>query len=72
MATVRRLAVTRKRMGAETQGQQSYVDHGPAQRLNMHSVSVLAIVCEGSTASIFGQARIDGLALVNYRINVLQ
>jgi hypothetical protein len=56
----------------ETQGQQSYVDHGPAQRLNMHSVSVLAIVCEGSTASIFGQARIDGLGLVNYRIKVLQ
>jgi hypothetical protein len=25
----------------ETQGQQSYMDHGPAQRLNMHSVSVL-------------------------------
>jgi hypothetical protein len=28
------------------------------------------IVCAGSTASIFGQARIKGLGLVNYRINV--
>ncbi|HKG96471.1 MAG TPA: SBBP repeat-containing protein, partial [Pyrinomonadaceae bacterium] len=55
----------------ETGGQQQYQDHGPAQRLNMHSINVLAIVCDGSTrASIFGQATINGLGLVNYRINV--
>ena len=56
----------------ETRGQQQYQDHGPVQRLNMHSINVLAIVCDGSTqASIFGQATIDGLGMVNYRINVL-
>jgi hypothetical protein len=55
----------------ETQGQQVYQDHGPAQRLNMQSINVLAVVCDGSTrASIFGQATIDGVGTVNYRINV--
>jgi len=55
----------------ETQGHEEYLDHGPAQRLNMHSINVLAIVCDGSTrASIFGQATIEGSGVVNYRINV--
>ena len=55
----------------ETQGQEQYQDHGPVQRLNLHSINVLAIVCDGSTrASIFGQATINGLGMVNYRINV--
>jgi hypothetical protein len=55
----------------ETQGQQEYLDHGPVQRLKMHSINVLAIVCNGSTrASIFGQAMINGSGMVNYRINV--
>jgi len=54
----------------ETEGTQSYVDHGPAQRLNMHSINVIAIVGDGSKASIFGQATISGSGLLNYRINV--
>jgi hypothetical protein len=55
----------------ETQGQEQYQDHGPVQRLNMNSINVLAIVCDGSTrASIFGQATIDGLGILNYRLNV--
>jgi Bacterial Ig-like domain (group 1)/Beta-propeller repeat len=55
----------------ETLGHEEYQDHGPAQRLNMHSINVLAIVCDGSTrASIFGQATIDGSGIFNYRINV--
>ena len=55
----------------DTQGQQQYLDHGPVQRLNMHSLNVLAIVCDGSTrASIFGQATINGSSTLNYRINV--
>ena len=55
----------------QTQGQQQYQDHGPVQRLNVNSINVLAIVCDGSTrASIFGQATVDGLGVVNYRINV--
>ncbi len=55
----------------ETQGQEQYQDHGPVQRLNLHSINVLAVVCDGSTrASIFGQATINGSGVVNYRINV--
>jgi hypothetical protein len=55
-----------------TQGQQEYQDHGPAQRLNMHSISVLAIVCDGSgeEASIYGDATIDGVGVYAYRIKV--
>jgi hypothetical protein len=55
----------------ETRGQQQYQDHGPVQRLNMDSINVLAVVCDGSTrASIFGQATINGSGIFNYRINV--
>jgi hypothetical protein len=37
----------------------------------MHSINVQAIVCDGSTrASIFGQARINGSGVFNYRINL--
>ena len=53
------------------QGQQVYQDHGPAQPFKLHSLNVLAVVCDGSTrASIFGQATIDGSGVVNFRINV--
>jgi hypothetical protein len=55
----------------ETRGAQSFVDHGPSQPLNLHSISVLGVVCDGSTrASIFGQATINGSDVVDYRINV--
>lgn len=55
----------------QTQGQENYQDHGPAQRLSMQSINVLAVVCDGSTrASIFGQATVDGSGPVNFRINV--
>lgn len=54
----------------ETQGQLSYVDHGPAQRLTMHSISIQTIVCEGPSASIFGQASINGSGVVDFRINL--
>jgi hypothetical protein len=55
----------------ETQGQETYQDHGPVQRLKMNSINVLAIVCDGSTrASIFGQATINGSGPFNFRINV--
>jgi hypothetical protein len=53
-----------------TQGQQEYLDHGPAQRLHMNSINVLAVVCDGSRASIFGQATIDGSGIFSYRINL--
>jgi hypothetical protein len=54
-----------------TRGQQQYRDHGPVQRMNVHSINVLAIVCESTTrASIYGQATIDGSGSFFYRINV--
>jgi hypothetical protein len=54
-----------------TQGHQQYQDHGPAQALKLQSINVLAVVCDGtSRASIFGQATISGMGIVNYRINV--
>jgi hypothetical protein len=55
----------------KTSGQQQYQDHGPAQKMNVHSINVLAIVCEGTTrASIYGQATINGSGSFFYRINV--
>lgn len=55
---------------ARDAGAAGYMDHGPAQRMNMHSINVLAIVCGSNRASMFGQATIDGLGVLNYRINV--
>jgi hypothetical protein len=55
----------------DTQGQQEYHDHGPVQRMNVNSINVLAIVCEGTTAAtIYGQAIIDGSGSYYYRIRV--
>jgi hypothetical protein len=55
----------------KTSGQQQYQDHGPAQKMNVHSINVLAIVCQGTTqASIYGQATINGSGSFFYRINV--
>jgi hypothetical protein len=55
----------------QTEGQEQYQDHGPAQPMNVHSIDVQAIVCDGTTsASIFGQATIDGVGSYYYRIRV--
>jgi Bacterial Ig-like domain (group 1)/Beta-propeller repeat len=55
----------------KTSGQEQYQDHGPAQKMNVHSINVLAIVCQGTTqASIYGQATINGSGSFFYRINV--
>ena len=56
-------------------GQQEYRDHGPVQPLNVHSISVLAVVCvrfpDGhAEATIFGEATIDGSGRYAYRIDV--
>ena len=55
-----------------TQGQEQYQDHGPAQPLNVHSINVLAIVCDGpgQEASIYGQTTINGAGSFFYRIKV--
>jgi hypothetical protein len=67
-----------------TQGQEEYQDHGPAQRMNVKSIEVLAIVCEespeptsmdgmapGQTATIYGRATVDGEGSFFYRIRVM-
>src|SRR5437879_2980054 len=55
----------------QTTGQEQYQDHGPVQPMNVHSINVLAIVCDGTTqASIYGQATINGSGSFFYRINV--
>ena len=56
----------------DTQGQEEYQDHGPVQPMNVHSINVLAIVCDGvgEEASIYGQATIDGSGSFFYRIKV--
>jgi hypothetical protein len=56
---------------SNTQGEEQYQDHGPAQPLNVHSINVLAIVCDGGQeASIYGEATIDGAGSFFYRIKV--
>jgi hypothetical protein len=54
------------------QGEEEYQDHGPAQDINVHSISITAVVCNaaGTTASIFGTATIDGAGSFNFRIDV--
>ena len=55
----------------KTSGQEQYQDHGPAQKMNVHSINVLAVVCQGTTqASVYGRATINGSGSFFYRINV--
>ena len=51
-------------------GQEEYQDHGPATPFNLHG-NVLVIVCRSATsATIFGEATIDGSGSQTYRIDV--
>ena len=52
-------------------GNEEYQDHGPAQPFNLHG-NVLVIVCgaDGKSATIFGEATIDGSGSHIYRIDV--
>jgi hypothetical protein len=56
----------------QASGQQVYQDHGPAQPMTVHSISVLAVVCDSTRAStsIYGLATIDGEGSYYYRISV--
>jgi hypothetical protein len=58
--------------GTGPSGQAEYQDHGPAADINVHSINVLAVTCsgDGTTASIFGTATIDGAGSFDYRIDV--
>jgi hypothetical protein len=53
-------------------GQEEYQDHGPAQPMTVHSINVLAVVCDalGQEASIYGKATINGSGSFFYRIKV--
>jgi hypothetical protein len=58
--------------GSGPSGQEEFQDHGPTADMNLHSINVQAVVCseDGTAASIFGTATIDGVGLVDYRIDV--
>jgi hypothetical protein len=53
-------------------GQEEYQDHGPAAQLNVHSIDVQAVTCsaDGTQASIFGKATINGSGTFDYRIDL--
>jgi hypothetical protein len=57
---------------APAKGQEQYQDHGPAANLNVHSINVQAVTCsaDGTQASIFGQATINGSGTFDYRIDL--
>ena len=57
---------------APAKGQEQYRDHGPAASLNVHSLDVRAVVCrpDGTSASIFGTARVNGSGSFDYRIDL--
>ena len=57
---------------APAKGQEEYQDHGPAAAMDVHSINVQAVTCsaDGTAASIFGQATIDGVGTYDYRIDV--
>jgi hypothetical protein len=53
-------------------GQEQYLDHGPAEPLDVHSISVVSITCNTlrTAASIFGQATVNGAGSFGYEIDV--
>ncbi|HEX6132070.1 MAG TPA: post-COAP-1 domain-containing protein [Actinomycetota bacterium] len=53
-------------------GQEQYQDHGPAMDLNVHSIEILAVTCsaDGTSASIFGTATVNGAGSFDFRIDV--
>ncbi len=53
-------------------GNENYQDHGPATEMHVKSSSILAVVCssDGTSASIFGTATVDGAGSFDFRIDV--
>jgi uncharacterized protein (DUF2141 family) len=53
-------------------GNQSYQDHGPALRMTVKSIDILAVTCDSDRrqASIYGTATIDGAGSHYFRIQV--
>jgi hypothetical protein len=45
--------------GRVVSGSQEYTDHGPAASLKAKSTQILAVVCDGNRATVFGTARVE-------------
>jgi hypothetical protein len=58
--------------GTSVQGEEQYHDNGPAQPLNVHSISLTATTCSSDlkSATIFGTATINGNGTHVFRIDV--
>lgn len=55
---------------ASTSGSQEYQDHGSAANLDVHSTAVLAVVCSGTKATVFGTATINGSGSYDFRVDL--
>lgn len=53
-----------------TSGQQEYQDHGPIQPLNVKALTVEAVICDTTSAEIFGTASVNGDGSHEYRIKL--
>lgn len=53
-------------------GNENYRDHGPATAMHVKSTAILAVICsaDGTSASIFGTATVDGAGSFDFRIDV--
>jgi hypothetical protein len=54
------------------QGEEEYQDHGPGSDMNVHSISVAVVTCsrDGTSATIFGTATLDGSGSYAFRIDL--
>jgi adhesin/invasin len=59
-------------VGTPPAGQEEYQDHGPAAPMNLHSISLVSIICspDRTYATIFGKATVDGSGSFDFRIDV--
>jgi Bacterial Ig-like domain (group 1) len=58
--------------GSGPSGNEEYQDHGPAMDINVHSIEIQSVVCsaDGTMASIFGTATVNGSGSFDFRIDV--
>jgi Bacterial Ig-like domain (group 1) len=54
------------------QGEEEYQDHGPLSPMNVHSIVVDVVTCsrDGTSATIFGTATLDGAGSFAFRIDL--
>ena len=59
--------------GSTVTGNEEYQDKGPAQPMNVHSITLLATTCSADlkTATIYGTATINGSGTFSFRIDVV-